>query len=634
MKPNDQKTPLLLPKVNASREDLIFETCSKLKLISAINAVIIRIIMQPFELPKTNTPLIKILVRVYRYLSPYWKKVAGAYASLIGILALNTLIPQFIRWIIDNGIEGRQLQILAWSSFALIGLTLIKGVFNYIQGILSEQASQNVAYDLRNRIQQKLTQLSFSFHDQSETGELLSRAVQDVERIRFLTGRATLRILDGVLILLVTCVVMFIMNARLALPIVLIMPLLAFQALRFGARFRPMSLKVQKQLAVLTTAVEQNLRGTKIVKAYAQEDAEIERFDQENDLWFGLSMRSASMQAVNVPLLFLIANMGMVLIIYMGGREVINGTITIGEVVAFITYLGQLIEPVRRLGMIIPAVSIAGASAERIFDILDTISEVKDEPGAKPLKAVNGHVIFDHVSFEFGKHKILTDINFDIHPGQTVALLGSTGSGKTSIINLIPRFYDPSHGKILIDGQDIRRVTLQSLRSQIGMVLQETVLFASTIRENIAFGCENATEQEIIMVAKAAQAHEFILELQDGYETRVGERGMTLSGGQRQRLAIARALLLNPRILILDDATSSVDTETEHLIQQAFTGLIKGRTTFVIAHRLSTVRSADLILVLDSGKIAAQGIHESLLIESSLYRSIYNQQLKKQEGQL
>ena len=590
--------------------------------------------MQPIELPKTNTPLIKILVRVYRYLSPYWKKVAGAYASLLGILALNTLIPQFIRWIIDNGIEGRQPQILAWSSFALIGLTLIKGVFNYIQGILSEQASQNVAYDLRNQIQQKLTQLSFSFHDQSETGELLSRAVQDVERIRFLTGRATLRILDGVLILIVTIVVMFFMNARLALPILLLMPLLVFQALRFGARFRPLSLKVQKQLAVLTTAVEQNLRGTKIVKAYAQEDKEIERFDQENDLWFGLSMRSASMQAINVPLLFLIANMGMVLIIFMGGREVINGTITIGEVVAFITYLGQLIEPVRRLGMIIPAVSIAGASAERIFDILDTISEVKDEPDAKPLKAINGHVIFDHVSFEFGKHKILTDINFEIHPGQTVALLGSTGSGKTSIINLIPRFYDPSHGQILIDGQDIRHLTLQSLRSQIGMVLQETVLFASTIRENIAFGCENATEEAIIGAAKAAQAHEFILELQDGYDTHVGERGMTLSGGQRQRLAIARALLLNPRILILDDATSSVDTETEHLIQQAFKGLIKGRTTFVIAHRLSTVRSADLILVLDSGKIAAQGTHMSLLKESSIYRAIYNQQLKKQEGQL
>jgi len=590
--------------------------------------------MQPIELPKTNTPLITILLRVYRYLSPYWKKVAGAYASLLGILALNTLIPQFIRWIIDNGIEGRQVNVLAWSSFALIGLTLVKGVFNYIQGILSEQASQNVAYDLRNQIQHKLTQLSFSFHDQSETGELLSRAVQDVERIRFLTGRATLRILDGVVILIVTIVVMFIMNAQLALPILMLMPLLVFQALRFGTRFRPLSLKVQKQLAVLTTAVEQNLRGIKIVKAYAQEDAEISRFDDENNRWFDLSILSARMQAVNVPLLFLIANMGIVLIIYMGGREVINGAITIGEVVAFITYLGQLIEPVRRLGMIIPAVSIAGASAERIFDILDTISDVKDDPDAKQLNAVRGQVMFNNVSFEFGKRKILSDINFTIQPGQTVALLGSTGSGKTSIINLIPRFYDPSKGQVFIDEQDIRRVTLQSLRSQIGMVLQETVLFASTIKQNIAFGSENASDEEIIRAAKAAQAHDFILDMENGYDTKVGERGMTLSGGQRQRLAIARALLLNPRILILDDATASVDTETEHLIQQAFTQLIKGRTTFIIAHRLSTVRSADLILVLDAGKIAAQGTHETLLKESDIYRTIYNQQLKKQEGQL
>lgn len=340
------------------------------------------------------------------------------------------------------------------------------------------------------------------------------------------------------------------------------------------------------------------------------------------------------MQAVNVPLLFLIANMGIVLIIYMGGREVINGAITIGEVVAFITYLGQLIEPVRRLGMIIPAVSIAGASAERIFDILDTISDVKDDPDAKQLNAVRGQVMFNNVSFEFGKRKILSDINFTIQPGQTVALLGSTGSGKTSIINLIPRFYDPSKGQVFIDEQDIRRVTLQSLRSQIGMVLQETVLFASTIKQNIAFGSENASDEEIIRAAKAAQAHDFILDMENGYDTKVGERGMTLSGGQRQRLAIARALLLNPRILILDDATASVDTETEHLIQQAFTQLIKGRTTFIIAHRLSTVRSADLILVLDAGKIAAQGTHETLLKESDIYRTIYNQQLKKQEGQL
>ena len=584
----------------------------------------------PFPTPEA--PLFQVLRRVFGYLRPYWKYTAGAYLSLLGILALSTLIPQFIRWIIDTGIDGKQINVLTWSVLALIGLTLIKGVFNYFQGILSEKASQNVAFDLRNEIQKKLTLLSFSFHDQSETGELLSRAVQDVERVRFLTGRASLRLLDGLLMLIVTSIVMLIMDYRLALLVLITMPFLVFQALYFGARYRPLSLQIQKQLAILTTTVEQNLRGTKVVKAYAQEKEEINRFEKENNRWFNLSARAARMQAINIPLLFLIANLGIVIILLYGGTQVINGAITIGEAVAFISYIGQLIEPVRRLGLIIPAVAIAGASAERIFDVLDTVSEVRDDPKAKPLGVIRGEVRFENVSFACGNRKILRDINFEVLAGQTIALLGSTGSGKSSITNLIPRFYDPSLGRILIDDVDIRHVTLKSLRSQIGIVLQETTLFATTIRENIAFGCENITDQDIINAAKAAQADEFIMQNPEGYETKVGERGTTLSGGQKQRLAIARTLLLNPRILILDDATSSVDTETEYLIQQAFNELIRGRTTFVIAHRLSTVHNADVILVLDSGRIAAQGTHETLLKTSHIYRTIYNQQLKKQEA--
>ena len=310
----------------------------------------------------------------------------------------------------------------------------------------------------------------------------------------------------------------------------------------------------------------------------------------------------------------------------------IHHQISIGTVIAFISYIGQLVDPVRRLGMMIPAVAIAGSASERIFDVLDTISEVRDEPDAKPLGPISGRVRFDHVSFQYGRNKILNQISFDIQPGQRVALLGLTGSGKSSIINLIPRFYDPTDGRILIDDTDIRGVTLQSLRSQIGIVLQETTLFASTIRENIAFGREDASNEEVEQAARAAQAHDFIMQMPDGYQTRVGERGVTLSGGQKQRIAIARALLLDPRILILDDATASVDTETEHLIQLALDHLVKGRTTFVIAHRLSTVRNADLILVLESGTISARGTHEELLASSSIYRNIYHQQLKKQEG--
>jgi ATP-binding cassette subfamily B protein len=584
----------------------------------------------PFVLKKSAS-LWQLLIRVYGYLRPYWKRTAASYLSLLGIIALSASIPQFIRWIIDTGIGKNQPGVLTWSVLALLGLTLVKGVLNYFQGILSETASQNVAYDLRNEIQKKLTQLSFSFHDTSEAGELLSRAIQDVERLRFLTGRATIRILDGVLMIIVTMIILIVMDYRLGLFVLVSMPILIHRAYYFGSRFRPLSLMVQKQVARLTTTVEQNLRGSLVVKAYAQEPEEIERFEEENQRWFDLTRSAARLQAVNVPLMFLLSNIGMVVIVLFGGYLVIQQELTFGVLIAFITYMGQLVEPIRRLGIIIPAVAIAGSSAERIFDILDTVPDVQDEPDAQPMAILEGHVKFEQVSFSYGRQTVLHDIDFEALPGQIVALLGATGSGKSTIISLIPRFYDPTAGKILVDGKDIRQATLNSLRSQIGIVLQETTLFAASIRENIAFGQSNATEEDIIAAAKAAQGHEFIVRSPKGYDTYVGERGITLSGGQKQRIAIARVLLMNPRLLILDDATASVDTETEHLIQTAFENLIKGRTTFVIAHRLSTVRNADLILVLDHGQIVARGTHESLLKTSRQYLEIYKRQLKHQE---
>jgi ATP-binding cassette subfamily B protein len=584
----------------------------------------------PFVLKKSAS-LWQLLIRVYGYLRPYWKRTAASYLSLLGIIALSASIPQFIRWIIDTGIGKNQPGVLTWSVLALLGLTLVKGVLNYFQGILSETASQNVAYDLRNEIQKKLTQLSFSFHDTSEAGELLSRAIQDVERLRFLTGRATIRILDGILMIIVTMIILIVMDYRLGLFVLVSMPILIHRAYYFGSRFRPLSLMVQKQVARLTTTVEQNLRGSRVVKAYAQEPEEIERFEEENQRWFDLTRSAARLQAVNVPLMFLLSNIGMVVIVLFGGYLVIQQELTFGVLIAFITYMGQLVEPIRRLGIIIPAVAIAGSSAERIFDILDTVPDVQDEPDAQPMAILEGHVKFEQVSFSYGRQTVLHDIDFEALPGQIVALLGATGSGKSTIISLIPRFYDPTAGKILVDGKDIRQATLNSLRSQIGIVLQETTLFAASIRENIAFGQSNATEEDIIAAAKAAQGHEFIVRSPKGYDTYVGERGITLSGGQKQRIAIARVLLMNPRLLILDDATASVDTETEHLIQTAFENLIKGRTTFVIAHRLSTVRNADLILVLDHGRIVARGTHDSLLKTSRQYLEIYNRQLKHQE---
>ncbi|MCL4835274.1 MAG: ABC transporter ATP-binding protein/permease, partial [Caldilineaceae bacterium] len=544
----------------------------------------------------------RYLWRAFLLLRPYWKLTGGAYGALIGITLITLATPQFIRWIIDVGIGAGDTKLLTWSVLALLGLTVVRGVLTFLQGRWTEVASQSVCYDLRNRLLDRLSNLSFAYHDRTESGQLLSTAMQDVERVRFLTGRAVLGLVNAVVLLVGTAIALLWMNPRLALLALVTMPLLAWHATRFGAQFRPLSLAIQKQMAVLTTRLEQNLRGARIVKAFAQEDEEIERFEKENRAWFDLSAYAARLQAVNIPLMDLIANAATVFILWYGGLLVIRNQITLGDLIAFTTYLSQMNGPVRRFGMIIPAIAQAGASAERIFDVLDAESQVQDAPDARPLPPVQGHLRFENVSFAYTKpHRVLDGVSFDVKPGQVLALLGPTGSGKSSVINLIPRFYDPSSGRVTIDGIDLRSVTQASLRRQVGIVLQESTLFATSIRENIAFGRPDATDEEVIEAAKAAQAHDFILQMKDGYETEVGERGATLSGGQRQRIAIARALLKNPRVLILDDATASVDTETERLIQKALARLMEGRTSVIIAQRLSTVRLADLILILEKG---------------------------------
>jgi ATP-binding cassette subfamily B multidrug efflux pump len=588
----------------------------------------------PVELRRAGSG--RILLRCLGYLRPYWAYVAASYVLLLITNGITLAMPVVMRQIVDRGIRGGAVETIQWGALALLGMALVRGLFTFLYGRWTEVSSRGVAYDLRNALHDKLQGLSFSYHDQAETGQLLARAIGDVDRVRFLTGRAFLRLTEVITLLLGIAIVMLAMNVRLALLTMTVTPFLTYGAFSFGRRFRPLSRAIREQMDGLTARLEQNLRGAQIVTAFAQERAETARFDAENQRLFRLNMAAARLRALNLPLLRLIASVGTIIILLYGGRLVIEDRLTLGQLVAFTAYVGQLLIPIRRLGMIVAAIAMAVASAERIFEVFDARSEVEDRPGAVPLDGVRGYVRFDHVSFAyFGRHQVLRNVDFEVQPGQVVALLGATGSGKSTVINLIPRFYDATAGQILIDGIDIRDVTINSLRQHVGIVLQDTTLFAATVRENIAFGRPEATEEEIAAAARAAAAHEFIMAMPERYDTSVGERGATLSGGQKQRVAIARAILKDPRILILDDATSGVDTETEAMIQAALARLMEGRTSFVIAQRLSTVRQADIVLVMDGGRIVARGVrtpdhtaHDELLRTSGLYAEIYHRQLR------
>lgn len=562
--------------------------------------------------------------------------MAGAYAAALASTAISIGMPMVIRRVVDQGIGRTDTAAIVSGCAALLALAAAQGVATFLTGRLTETASQNVAFDLRNRFHQKLQSLSFSFHDQAETGQLLARSMGDVDRIRFLTGRAFLHLVQMSALSLGIPAVMLWVEPRLGVLVLCIVPLFVAGGLRLGRILRPLSGSIRNQEGDLTSFLEQNLRGARVVKAFGQESAQIAGFDARNRRLLDLQRREAAARAVYLPLLQLLAGAGTLAVLWVGGGLVIADQLTRGELVAFLAYLALLAGPCRRLGWVIAAIAEASASAERIFEVLDLRSEVADAPGAVPLRAVRGHIRFDHVSFGYTRRRrVLDDVSFEILPGEKVALLGATGSGKSSIVNLIPRFYDPTSGAVLLDGVDIRRVTVRSLREHIGIVLQDTVLFAATVRENIAFGKPDAGDAEVEAAARAAHAHEFISRLPEGYSTRLGERGVTLSGGQRQRISLARAILRDPEILILDDATASVDVETEQLIQQALRRLMKGRTAIIIAQRLSTLRDADKVLLLDHGRLAAvarrtadETPHEQLLRTSGLYAELYERQLK------
>ncbi len=576
----------------------------------------------------------KTVLRVAAYMRSFWLAELTAYLCMLGINGVRLYQPQIQRSIIDVGIGQGKADVLITSVLMLLGVALLQGGFRFGETYLTEKVSQGIAYIMRNQVYRKLQGLSFSYHDHAQAGQLLARATSDVERLQRITGRGVLHLIDGLILLVGTSVVLFRMHPRLAGLSLVVMPLIFVIMWTYQEKMHPQWHLRQDQTAVLTTRLEQNLRGMSVVRGFAQEPAEVERFDRENSKIYDISIRIVRTSALTMPFLIFLASVGTVLILWYGGRLVIQGQLTLGELVAFNSYLLQLVNPVRRLGFLMTLLGESRASADRVFEILDAESEVKNAPDAVEMGAIEGSVTFEHVNFSyFGSGaKVLDDLSFHVEPGQVVALLGPTGSGKSTITNLIPRFYDVVDGVVKIDGRDIRQVTIESLRQQIGIVLQETMLFGSTIRENIAFGRPDATQEQIETAAKAAAAHDFIMAMPKGYDTEVGERGVTLSGGQRQRVAIARALLLDPRILILDDATSSVDTETEQQIQAALDRLMKGRTCFVIAQRVSTVRNADQILVIDKGKLVAQGQHADLIRESGIYADIYYRQLAPENG--
>lgn len=575
----------------------------------------------------------KYLWRLRPLIRPYWKQVSLTLFVLLCMTALNLVIPEVIRQVIDIGLVQKQASFLVKAALVILGIGVFRAVLPFGVRYLSEWIAAHVGYDLRNRMYNHIQYLPFSYHDHAQSGQLISRTIEDVRAIERFTGFSVIELIRVGLLLIGITVVLFAQHAALAAIALLPLIPMALITLSFGRRVGGLFLTVDNTLGELSSRLQENVTGAQVVRAFAREPYEIERFDRTNRLLYKAQVNVTNQFSRIMPTTNLLVMAGTILILWFGGQMVLEGTLTVGELVAFNTYVLMLSGPTQQLTWLVNSAGEAIAGVQRTFEVLDTAPAIATPEDAYQLPTLSGRVQFENVSFRYGGENVaaLDDIDLMVEPNQVVALIGPTGSGKTSLVNLIPRFYDVAEGALKVDGRDVRNVDLVTLRRQIGIVLQTSLLFSSSVGENIAYGRSEASLEEVIAAAKAAQAHEFISELPEGYETVVGERGITLSGGQRQRVAIARALLMNPRILILDDSTSSVDTQTERLIQQALAHLMQGRTTFVIAHRLSTVHRADLILVLDGGRIVERGTHRQLLASDGPYRQIYELQLRDQE---
>jgi ATP-binding cassette subfamily B protein len=561
-----------------------------------------------------------------------WRLIA-AFLAMFGAVAASMAIPRLLGTAIDESLTNGVRRDLAILAGAIIGLGLLRGVTGYVQSYLSEGVSQRAAFDIRNDFFEKLQNLSFGFHDKQQTGNLMSKATADVEAVRWLFSMGLINGVRIAVMLIAVAALLISTNVRLGLASMAFVPLFVWHAIAMGQKMRGMWMAVQIETGRMTTLLQESLAGMRVVKAFGAREHEEEKFERSAESLAEHSYDVQVLFASRGSLMTFFFSIATGIILWVGGREVAAGRLSEGEIAAFILYMGLLAMPVRMTGWIVNILSRASSAGQRIFDVLDAESPVQEKPDAKPLGRVRGNVKFEDVTLAYDSGPpAVRNVSFQIEPGQLVAILGAAGSGKSTLVHVIPRFYDVSSGRVLLDGVDIRDATLASVRNNVGIVLQDVFVFGASIRDNIKYGVDDASEAEVVQAAKVAQLHDFIQTLVKGYDTPVGERGVTLSGGQRQRLAIARTVLLDPPILILDDSTSSVDMGTEYQIQQALAEVVKERTTFVIAHRLSTIRKADMILVVEDGEIVERGTHDELLGRDGFYRRIYDIQLKPQES--
>jgi ATP-binding cassette, subfamily B, bacterial len=580
----------------------------------------------------TSAPYRSTFFRLIGFLRPYRVSLVVSIVLAVGSQAAQIALIWVTGHVVDKAIRPRdshELWVFVW---AVVGLGALKAALMLGRRLISGKQALAVEMDLRNGLYAHLVRLSFGFYDRHQTGQLMSRATVDLQGVRFFLGYGLIFFFQNILTVLSVTAVLFFVEWRLALIALAIVPVLIVLAYRYSRLAHPTLREVQQKLADVATVAQENIVGVHVVKAFAQEPAEEAKFEDRSERVFRQTLTANRQRALYVPLISFVPLLAQAAVLLAGARMVERGGLSVGGFVAFNLYLAMLVMPLRSLGMWIGQAQRATASGERIFQVMDEREEVADRPDAIELPPGPGDVRFEGVRFEYSPGRpILRDVDLDVPAGRTVALIGHTGSGKTTLTSLVPRFYDVTAGRVTIDGYDVRTITLSSLRKAIGAISQDPFLFSATVRENIAFGAGDLPDEAIEAVARAAQAHEFIERLPQGYDTVIGERGITLSGGQRQRLAIARALAVDPRILILDDATASVDATTEALIRTGLRGAMAGRTTFIIAHRLSTIALADEIVVLEEGQIAARGTHDELLAGSSVYREIYEHGLLERQ---